>query len=134
MLKNFVSKEKPLNIYNNVTEDNHSKEYEDIIMTVNTYTPSATSFSYVIDPVNDDVAGKLLNNATNETAIAEEQLVNKFMTHCQTPKIEYVNDLHNKDLKPYSILKEKNLDKIMIMQAITYNLVDDAAEITLKEF
>lgn len=120
--------------YNNVTEDNHSKEYEDIIMIVNTYTPSATSFSYVIDPVNGDVAGKLLNNATNETAIAEEQLVNKFVTHCQTPKIEYVNDLHNKDLKPYSIIKEKNLDKIMIMQAITYNLVADAAEITLKEF
>lgn len=121
-------------IYSNNDDENSSLEHDDILMTVNTYSTSATSYSYVVDVNSEEMAGEVYNNATKTTAIPEEQLVNKYMNHYQTPRIAYTNTLNNANLTPYSILKENNLNKTMVTQSITYKMGDDAAEIMIKDF
>lgn len=120
--------------YTNVINDDYAKEGDDIIMTVNTYSSAQTSFSYVLDVENGVFAGEVINNDTKEIAIPEQHLLNRYVTHYQSPKIEYSNTLKNKNITPFTFMSESNLDKIMIAKSLSYKMGDDAVEITLQEF
>lgn len=120
-------------LYSNEINENYVTELNDIKLKINTYNPKATSYSYVIDLLNNDFLEETYNYATNETKLQEHHLIQKYYNHYSTPKFIYQNVLKNKGITPYSIIKENTLNKDMLVNNVVYDLANDSVDVQLIE-
>lgn len=122
-------------LYKNVINSDNITELDDITMRVNTYSPVAASYSYVIkkDGSNYDFVDTLSKYGHTDSNKMEVFNIGKYVDHYSKPKFIYTNTLHNKNILPYSIISMKSLNKDMFVDSITYDMKNDSAEVNLKE-
>lgn len=122
-------------LYENVINENNITELDDIKMKVNTYSPKAGSYSYVMTKTNDkyDFIGTVTKPNYIDKKKMEEFILEKYYNHFSTAKFIYSNILNNIDIKPYSVIHSGVIKRDMVVDSISYNLSDNSAEVTLKE-
>lgn len=121
--------------YENVIDDEIVRSMDDIEMRVNTYNSNSVSYSYVITYRNSsiDYVDRLLDIKSNETLKSEEHYIRRYVNYYSQMKYNYSNHLVNCGIKPYRVFYESTLDKEFVLSSVTFNLVTDSAEITLKQ-
>lgn len=122
-------------LYNNVIDDANVTELDDITLKVNTYSTNATSYSYVLTKSGSDYdfIDTLTNKNYGESKKMEESIIQRYVDHYKQPRFVYSNTLNDKDIKPYTIIHEDTINKNMVVNAVTYDLVNNAATVTTEE-
>lgn len=122
-------------LYSNVIDDANVTELDDITLRVNTYSTNATSYSYVLTKSGSDYdfIDTITNKNYNESRKMEESIIQKYADHYRQPRFVYSNTLNDKDVKPYTIIHEDTINKNMVVNAVTYDLVNNAATVTTVE-
>lgn len=121
--------------YENEIDNEIVKEMDDIEMRINTFNSNAVSYSYVLTYKNNqlDYVNNLYSTKNDEYLKAEEHCIRKYVDYYSALKYTYTNNLYDKNIKPYTVFFENTLNKYFVISSVTYNLVSDAVEITLKE-
>jgi hypothetical protein len=120
-------------LYSNDINESFVNEFDDVTLRVNSYNPKATSYSYVLDNTKQDFVDKVMNSVTGTEAKPEEHLIQKYVDHYSSPKIKYENTVLDKNITPFSIIREETLNKEMITNSLTYNLEQGNVNIELTE-
>lgn len=122
-------------LYSNVIDSANVTELDDITLKVNTYSNSATSYSYVLTKTKSgyDFVDKLDNKNLGIAKKMEESIIQKYAEHYKQPRFVYSNTLNDKDIKPYTIIHEDIINKNMVVDSVTYDLVNNAATVKTIE-
>lgn len=120
-------------LYSNNINIDFVNELDDITLRVNSYNSKATSYSYVLDDAKQDFVDKVMNSVNNEEAKLEEHLIQKYYDHYSSPKMIYENTLLDRNITPFSLIREETLNKTMITNSLTYNLENGNVDIQLTE-
>lgn len=125
----------PDTIYSNVIDNDYVTELDDIALRVNSYSPNATSYSYVLTKQGDKyIYVQDVNNLSQaENKFMEKSIVQKYVNHYSNPKFIYSNTLNNKEIKPYTIIHEDIINKNLVINAATYKLSGDSVVVTAVE-
>lgn len=122
-------------LYQNEIDSDNITEFEDIDLRVNTYSPKAVSYSYVIKNTTSgyDFVDTLKKIGYEVEKKIEEYLIEKYFNQYSIPRIKYSNMLHNKDLKPFTSIISTSLNKTLYVNSLIYNLTDNSVEANLIE-
>ncbi|WP_299230237.1 hypothetical protein [uncultured Bacteroides sp.] len=122
-------------LYTNDIDSDNITEFEDINLRVNTYSPKAVSYSYVIKNTTSgyDFVDLLSKKEYEEQKKMEEFIIEKYYNQYSIPRIKYSNMLHNRDLKPYTAIVSTSLNKTLYINSLIYNLTDNSVEANLIE-
>ena len=120
-------------LYSNEINVDFVNEWDDVTMKVNSYSPVATSYSYVLDIEKQDFINGVKSLATGNTQKMEEHLVEKYVSHYSTPKMKYENTILDKDITPMSLINEETLGKTMLTNTLTYDLGMGNVSVELNE-
>lgn len=107
-------------LYSSVINEQFVTELDDIIMRVNTYSPRATSYSYVMDMEAQDFVDTMTYVPTGQIAKPEEILMRKYVEHYSTPKLIYENTIVDNEITPFSLFKVAN--RTMIIGNANYDI------------
>lgn len=118
-------------LYTSVINEEFITELDDIIMRVNTYSPRATSYSYVLDINAQDFIENIKYKPTNQTAKPEEIIMGKYVEHYSTPKLIYQNTIVDNVIRPFDIFNV--IGKKMIVGNATYDIDYNSIDIQLIE-
>lgn len=118
-------------LYSSIINEQFVTELDDIIMRVNTYSPRATSYSYVLDIEESDFVNTVTYLPTGQVAKPEEILMNKYVEHYAVPKLVYENTIVDNNIHPFSLFNI--LDKTMIVGNASYNLDYNCIDVQLLE-
>jgi len=122
--------------YENEIDTDNVTEFDDIELRINTYNAHAGSYSYVISKNSDDYdyVNQITNTNTDESAISEEHIINKYSSYYSVPKFIYSNTLRGAtQITPFTKYHENTLNKNFIGNSLTYNLATNSIDISSNE-
>ena len=107
---------------------------EDITLRVNTVNDIATSYSYVMGKDENDKYYYIKSLTFNGTeSLAENRLVERYVKHYKQPKYIYGNTLVNNNVTPFSLIREHNINKTMIVTNASYDLSNDRVNLQCEQ-
>ena len=129
-------------LYTNVIDNEFVTKMDDIKLTTNTYTPHATSFSYVLKQ-NDDGSFEYITNTLNSTN-QENNIVEKYVNFYSSPKLIYSNNLNSRYYKktspntksafsPLCLLSLNNITSKLAPISLNYDLKTSTMEASFIE-
>lgn len=120
--------------YTNVISSGYCQEMEDITLRVNTENDIATSYSYVMGKDANDKYYYIKGLTFLGTeSLAENRLVERYVNHYKQPKYKYGNTLVNDNVTPFSLIREHNINKTMIVTNASYDLSNDRVNIDCEQ-
>lgn len=125
-------------VYTNIIDEDYVNEWNDMEIKINTQLDNrVTSYSSVLlKPSDDDEVTfcyNLLNKNVGEYRIQEHNLIEKYYNHYSSPKAILEVTLENK-LKPYSRVKENNINKIFTFDSYELDIRTDVLRAKLIEY
>ena len=65
--------------------------------------------------------------------LQENRLIERYVNHYSKPKYKYGNTLVNNEVTPFSLIREHNLNKTMIVTNASYDLTNNRVEIESEQ-
>lgn len=119
--------------YSNVIDSGYCQEMEDIELRVNSESDIATSYSYVMGKKDNKYYYIKSLNYNGTDNLQENRLIERYVNHYSKPKYKYGNTLVNNEVTPFSLIREHNLNKTMIVTNASYDLTNNRVEIESEQ-